>query len=718
MKISTILDKIDEKQLFVPAFQREYVWKREDAKQLIDSLIKEYPVGTMLTWETSSPPELKGSHKYNEAQGAIRVLLDGQQRITTLYMLIRGEIPPYYQANEIMNDTRNLYVNLETLELSYYLKSKMENNPLWQSITDIFQRKVRAKDAVRALEARGEVVDRSRDDLIDDNATKIENILYREFHEQTIPVRASVREAIDIFYKVNASGVSLTDAELALAHISGYWPQARERFKAKLEELKKVGFVFKLDFIVYALLGCLYHMGTDMRKLHDNDNKVRIQEAWERLERQVLDYAINILRTNAYLDHSDELNSHYSIIPIIVYCYDKNGKPLPDTEIRKLVKWFYYAHVKARYISQLQQKLDRDLRTLTESPQPFDDLLQVIADEYRLEILPSDFAGRAIQHPLFSMMRWYFKSRGAVCLTTGIGLRKNIGTKYQLENDHIFPYSQLKKAGYGWGNRVKYALAQELTNRAILTQVANRTKSATSTAEYLASVAERFPKSLEQQCIPTDERLWHLDNYEQFLEERRRILATKLNEFLSGITATEQIVSPVSLEDMIAQGESDELEFKATLRWDVKEGIVSRKLEEVVLKTVAAFANSQGGTLLIGVDDDGKVCGLEHDYQSLGDADKDRFELHLRNLLNQQFGVAFAAKDISINFPAVDNVEICQLTVSPSTDPVVVKTKDSNGQTIERFFVRSGNSAQEIPLSQMHTYLQARFSKERHLGSV
>ena len=88
MKVSTILEKIEENQLFVPAFQREYVWRRDDAKLLIDSLIKEYPVGTMLTWETSNPPELKGRYQYNEKQGAVKLLLDGQQRITTLYMLM------------------------------------------------------------------------------------------------------------------------------------------------------------------------------------------------------------------------------------------------------------------------------------------------------------------------------------------------------------------------------------------------------------------------------------------------------------------------------------------------------------------------------------------------------------------------------------------------------------------------------------------------------
>ena len=115
MKISTILDKIDENQLFVPAFQREYVWKRDDAKELIDSLIKQYPTGTMLTWETADPPELKGPHVYDKKQRAVKLLLDGQQRITSLYMLIKGTIPPYYTIAEIMNDTRGLYVQLETL---------------------------------------------------------------------------------------------------------------------------------------------------------------------------------------------------------------------------------------------------------------------------------------------------------------------------------------------------------------------------------------------------------------------------------------------------------------------------------------------------------------------------------------------------------------------------------------------------------------------------
>ena len=140
-------------------------------------------------------------------------------------------------------------------------------------------------------------------------------------------------------------------------------------------------------------------------------------------------------------------------MPIIVYCFDKKNHFLTDWEIRKMVRWFYYSQIRTRYVSQLPQKLDRDLRTVAELEQPFDELLRIIEEERPLEISPAEFAGHAVQHPLFSMVRWYLKSRGAVCLTTGMSLRKNMGSKYQLELDHIFPFSKLKAAGYGKENR-------------------------------------------------------------------------------------------------------------------------------------------------------------------------------------------------------------------------------------------------------------------------
>ena len=274
-------------------------------------------------------------------------------------MLIRGALPPYYTAPEITNDTRGLYVNVETLELSYYQRTRMEKDPRWCDITDIFKRELRSKDIVRALENQGIEVDRSLDDRIDDNMRDIERIVDREFPEQIIPPSASIREAIDIFYKVNASGVALTDAELALAQISGYWPEARDLIKAKLSKLAQSGFVLKLDFVVYALLGCMYHMGSDMRRLHGEENDEEIRRVWGLLDDYVLDYVFNFLRTRAYVDHTAEISSIYAVIPIIVFFFDKHGTTVPEEQQWRIVKWFYYSQVRARYVTSLQQKLLR-----------------------------------------------------------------------------------------------------------------------------------------------------------------------------------------------------------------------------------------------------------------------------------------------------------------------------------------------------------------------
>ena len=318
-----------------------------------------------------------------------------------------------------------------------------------------------------------------------------------------------------------------------------------------------------------------------------------------------------------------------------------------------------------------------------------------------------EFVGRAIQHPLFSMMRWYLKSRGAVCLTTGMSLRKNMGKKYQLEMDHIFPYSRLKKAGYGKGNRVKYALAQEFTNRAILTQTANRSKQTMEPSVYLADVKTRFPKALGLQCIPEEPDSGNSRTMRSFWT-RGATCFDDFNEFLNSITLTEEPEAPATIEDLIPEGESDELEFKSTLRWDLKNGETSKKMEEVIVKTVAAFANGQGGTLVIGVDDDGNVLGLGHDYLSLGGATRDKFEVHLRNLLNEHLGAAFVASK-SIVFHDIGEFEVCQVDIEPAIHPIVLVTKDKNGQKVEKFYVRSGNASHEMPMSEMSAYMKERF---------
>lgn len=708
MKINQILDKIDAFQLFVPAFQREFVWKRDDAKKLINSILKDYPTGTMLTWETNDPPELKGDYTYNHNQGTVKLILDGQQRITTLYLLIKGEIPPYYTEHEIIYDVRGLYVNIQTLELEYYKKIMMSGNPFWIDITKILKNETNALQIIKAIKQQQEIDDEAQY-LILDNISKIQQIQHKEFLEQTIPVKANIREAIDIFYIVNASGVNLTDAELALAQISGYWPDARERIKIKLFELEKEGWAFRLDFFMYVLLGCLHQVGSKMEKLHGQENLEPLKQAWHELESNTLDYVFNILKSHAYIDHTKEINSVYALVPIIVYAYRKGKSKMSETEIKKAVKWFYYSQVRNRYISQLPQKLDKDLNIIANEVNPFDKLLNLIEAERRLEISADEFIGVGVMHPLWALMNWYLKSKDAKCLTTGLSLRKNMGKKYSLEWDHIFPFSILKNNGYGWENRHKYSLAQEITNRAILTKTANRTKSNKEAKDYLTEVQMNFPKALELQSIPTDTRLWELENYEQFLQTRRKLLAAQLNEFLDKITTTFEEPLSMNIEELINQGENSILELKTTLRWDLKTNQVNKKLEEVILKTVAAFSNGEGGTLIIGVTDAGEIEGLHHDYATLNNGDKDKFEIHLRNLLNKEYGIDFSTNNLKISFPEIEEKEICLIEIKPGYKPLYTSITDSYGNKVEKFYVRSGNSSQEVPIFEITEFILKRF---------
>ena len=162
---------------------------------------------------------------------------------------------------------------------------------------------------------------------------------------------------------------------------------------------------------------------------------------------------------------------------------------------------------------------------------------------------------------------------------------------------------------------------------------------------------------------------------------------------------------------MIMSGENSQVEFKTTLRYDMRTNKVNKKLEEVVLKTLAAFSNGQGGTLVMGVTDDLEVIGLENDYKTLKSGTKDEFELHLRNLVNHAYGIEFATNNLSITFPEVNDIEICVVEIKQGLRPVYTETTDKNGNKTKKFYVRSGNSSQEMDITEISQYVNQRFLK-------
>ena len=163
--------------------------------------------------------------------------------------------------------------------------------------------------------------------------------------------------------------------------------------------------------------------------------------------------------------------------------------------------------------------------------------------------------------------------------------------------------------------------------------------------------------------------------------------------------------------NLLQQGESNTIEFKSTARWNLVENKKDRTMEEVILKTISAFLNTQGGTLLIGVADDSTTVGLELDYQTLKKRDRDGFELWLMNdLLIKEWGKPIAA-NLTVTFHTVDHKDICRITIDPAPEPIYVNIRDKSGQPQETLFIRTGNSTNKLEKpSEITKYIKQRWN--------
>lgn len=166
-----------------------------------------------------------------------------------------------------------------------------------------------------------------------------------------------------------------------------------------------------------------------------------------------------------------------------------------------------------------------------------------------------------------------------------------------------------------------------------------------------------------------------------------------------------------SVEEILMEEENRYLEFKSSLRWDFRQEKVNPELEKVIMKTIAAFGNTDGGILLIGVDDDKNILGLEKDFQTLKKTDADYYEVHLRNIMHKLMGVKYVSKYIRTEFEQVEDEKlVCKIKVISAKEPLYLKYNNKNGQVEEKFYVRSGNSSHEIKsIAEINDYINTKF---------
>ncbi|MCX6078804.1 MAG: BREX system Lon protease-like protein BrxL [Chloroflexi bacterium] len=175
----------------------------------------------------------------------------------------------------------------------------------------------------------------------------------------------------------------------------------------------------------------------------------------------------------------------------------------------------------------------------------------------------------------------------------------------------------------------------------------------------------------------------------------------KNNKVMETIQAARPTVADASMSDeekLIATGENDKLEFKATLRWNLLADKADKAIENSALKTIVAFLNTEGGTLLVGVKDNGSVLGIETDQF----ANEDKFLLHFSSLVNDRIGKQYV-EHIQFGLKDVADAKILRVECEPSDDPVFLK---NNG---EEFYVRSGPSSVQLSMSEVLEYSRKHF---------
>ena len=159
------------------------------------------------------------------------------------------------------------------------------------------------------------------------------------------------------------------------------------------------------------------------------------------------------------------------------------------------------------------------------------------------------------------------------------------------------------------------------------------------------------------------------------------------------------------LDQLISREENENLEFKSSLRFDQKMNQLNRDLEKSVMKTVAAFLNSKGGYIVIGLDDKRRPLGLENDYNTLQRKDSDGFENHFTQVFNAMIGPEFRQM-VKIWFQNMNDRDVCIIQVAPSTRPVYMKINDN-----EHFFIRTGNITTNLKFSEVESYSRTRWPR-------
>ena len=560
--VEELISMIERGELRLPEMQRRYVWRSTRVRDLMDSLYRGYPSGAILLWDTDEAVPLQEfavSQNLNPYQST-RLLLDGQQRLTSLSAVIRGEpvtvrgrrrpiellfnlehpdhLAVVTEVNEEGDDEENgddeeeLGADVTDSsddelqrrfnQMTFVVATrKLEQLPQWVKVSDVFKAD---SDAPFLKRAGMSGFDDPRYEKYSQRLANLRAVRKYSYRMDVLERSLSYDEVTEIFVRVNSLGAKLRSSDLALAQITAKWRHSLQTFLKFQTDCAKVGFDLELGLHLRNLIA--FATGQSRFRTVGNLNIEALQKAWKEAG-EGMEFAMNFLKSNAGIESPALLSSPFLIVAIAYFGHTRSYKINPD-EAALLRYWALIANGKGRYSrGSSETLLDQDLATLRDGGSIPDLIDRLRLQVGRLDVSPDELEGRNQRSALFKTMFLAFRAGEAKDWRSNLTISlDHSGAHHRLQFHHIFPKAQLKSS---YTSRE----ADDIANLAFIGGRTNRAISDKPPASYLPAIAAQHGAQVfDAQAIPTDATLLEVANYKAFLTERRKLIAARLNEFL------------------------------------------------------------------------------------------------------------------------------------------------------------------------------------------
>jgi hypothetical protein len=573
---------------------------------------------------------------------------------------------------------------------------KLEKMPHWVKVSEVFKTDA---DAPFLQRAGVENVSDPRYQKYSQRLARLRAIRRYMYRMDILERALSYEEVTEVFVRVNSLGAKLRSSDLALAQITAKWRHSLTIFQGFQNQCADAGFELDLGLHIKALIA----FATGQSRFHTvgSLSADSLQAAWKGSCRGI-EFAINFLKENAGIDSPALLASPFILITVAIYGREQKYELTPE-EAYNLRFWVLVANAKGRYSRGSSETiLDQDLTSVLRGD-GVDELIDRLRLQVgRLDISPAELEARNQRSALFKTMFLAFKSEGATDWRSNLAIAlDHSGKQHRPQFHHIFPKASLKA-------HFTDREADDIANLAFIGGGTNRRISDKPPSDYIPPlVAKGGSGPFVSQGIPLEAHFLRVESYKEFLGERRKNVASMLNSFLGtddvavrdGVDKSKTADASLSANTLVARGEGVGTEFKSTLRTNLKTGLVDSRIEREVLKSLAVFMNGDGGTLIIGVNDEGKPLGVKADNFS----NEDKMNQHLVNLIRDRIG----PQQMLFMHPRFEDYENARvLVVDCKRSPMLVYVKDGN---MEHFFIRTGAATNEFTGNQMQQFIKHRF---------